>query len=536
MRHIATDGKLIRTYRFWARPIGTLPSEVWQIALNSQRFWNQLVQLREDVAFNCDTLPEHAQAIRARFWSLLRGKESDCKHWRISTKHAADLPWAIRDGILNRFVSSCSRAAAQTSSWPRCHDRLDRVNIFHRFAGGRPVKKLFISDKQLGWRFGLVPISVSAYAGKSRGHTKCRFTSGFFGLSNTNKITFETLLHRQLPSDGIVKRVDWRGICHPIHGWQWTIAIIVQTAAIQVREPHLACGIDFGWRARRQYIRVGIIRDSLGSVAELRLPLDAPTSKTRRHNIASSYHDLRTIDRKIDDDINSVKIQIQRRVPSNFPEDLKQLIWELETARQGGLVFLLRRLEADQSAPDILAIMRQWLSENDRLRSMRAALQDRLVRRRRWLYRNVADFLTRRYATIALEDEFAAKEMIEDRMSKDRDLPFQRSIKHYQWAAVAELRTYVLEAAAKNGTRVIGIKARWSTTTCSICDQYTPHQPSLKLTCPNGHTWDQDVNAASNILRWIKDNSNITAKAYARELDIPDTLRKIVVPMLSTDA
>jgi transposase len=167
---------------------------------------------------------------------------------------------------------------------------------------------------------------------------------------------------------------------------------------------------------------------------------------------------------------------------------------------------------------------------------MRAALQDRLIGRRRWLYRNIAAFLTKRYSTIALEDEFTAKTMIEDRVSKDEDLPFRRSIKHYQWSAVAELRSYILEAAAKNGARIVGVKTKWSTTTCSICDQYTPHQPRLKLTCPNGHSWDQDVNAASNILRWLKDSGNATPQADGGELKIPDSLKTIAVPMLNANA
>jgi hypothetical protein len=313
MRHVTSAAdEVTRTYRFWAQPIGTLPAEVWQIAHNQQRFWNELVRLREDVQLNYETLPEDAKEIRARFWSLLTGKQPEFRRWRTATKHAADLPWAIRDAILERFVISCYRAAAKKSGWPRRHEGLDRLRIFHRFTnGGRPVKKLFIDDKQLVWKFGIVAVPDDAYSGKSRSHTNRRLSSGFFGLSKTTKITFQTVLHRQLPLDAIVKVVAWQGILHPIRGWQWTIAIILKETSKRVtREPGPACGIDLGWRARRDYVRIGILRDSRGSIVELRLPLSAQTSKTRRHSAPSSYYDLRKIDRAIDDHINSVKVQI----------------------------------------------------------------------------------------------------------------------------------------------------------------------------------------------------------------------------------
>jgi hypothetical protein len=57
MKPTTKNEGMIRTYRFWARPLGVIPSELWQIALNSQRFWNELVALREDVAFNSETPP-----------------------------------------------------------------------------------------------------------------------------------------------------------------------------------------------------------------------------------------------------------------------------------------------------------------------------------------------------------------------------------------------------------------------------------------------------------------------------------------------
>jgi transposase len=218
--------------------------------------------------------------------------------------------------------------------------------------------------------------------------------------------------------------------------------------------------------------------------------------------MASSYYDLLKIDREIDNKVNEAKARLSRL--TDLPDDLRKTIVQRPRVRESGLIGLSDALEARNVASNAQELLRRWLAENKRLRSIRAALQDRLIRRRRWFYRNIAAFVTKRYRTIALEGEFAAKEMIEDRTTKDRDLPFQRSIRHYQWTAVAELRNHIIEAAVKNGARIVKTDTRGSTTTCFICGRYTEHQPNLRLTCPSGHTWDQDVNAASNILGRIE--------------------------------
>jgi hypothetical protein len=531
MKHAPIDEGITRTYRFWARPLDKIPTELWQVVYNSQHFWNRLVELQEDVAFNCETLPENAPIIQARFWDLLTSREADCRKWRIAVKHAADLPWATRDAIFDRFVDSCIRAARKKGGWPRYHNRLERIMILHRFTGGgRAVRNIFFTEKQgRSWRFGLKPVPDSAYAGKTHHHTNNRLSTGFFGFSKDTKLYFRTVLHRQLPLDASVKNVAWVGRLHPIHGWQWAIAIMLRMASTSVeRRPLPACGIDFGWRTRQHHIRVGMLQDSEGNVVELRLPFDAPTSKTRRHNMAYSYRDLIRIDSEIDNRINQAKAQIQQQALAHLPEDLQKIITELQKVREVGLVLLLRGFEAGNLTLPVQKILRDWLFENDRLRSVRSALQDRLIGRRRWFFRNIAAFLTKKYGTIALEDNFAAKAMIEDRATKDRDQRFKRSIRHYQWAAVAELRLYILEAAAKNGTQIVETETKWSTATCFICGKYTAHQSDLKLTCPSGHTWDQDINAAANILGGIEGLSK-NRQHKGKMMVVPNMLREVMV-------
>lgn len=476
-----------RGYRFWADPQGKIPPELWTTAHDIQRFWNRLVALREDVAFNCETLPEHAKAVRERFWKLLTSKEDDCKQWRLVVKQESGLLWATRDAVFDRFVTCCRRAAQKKGGWPRLQHRLEHIAILHRFAGGgKPVSKLFISKKQLAWRFGLRSVPNWAYEGKTRQHTNRRRSSGFFGFSRESRIEFRTVLHRRLPPEGVVKGAAWIGRLHPVKGWQWAITITLEDPKPNVERPSLpACGLDLGWRAREGYIRIGMICDSEGNAAELRLPVYAPTSNTRRHSLPYSYRDLAAMDFHIAKLVDDVKTRLQQQLPGDLPAHLKELAAHISRMRQGGLVRLLRGLEKASTLPDAQTILHAWLAENDRLRSLRASLQDRLVGRRRWQYRNMAAFLARRYGTIALEGKLSIKEMIEDKETKDP--AFRKSLRYHQWAAVAELRNDILEAADKYGARVVEAKTSWSTTTCHICQAQTTHRPDIKLTCPRGH-------------------------------------------------
>ncbi len=267
MRRNKTGARWL-VYRFWADPRGEITPELWRTALDMQRFWNRLVALREDVAFNSETLPQDAETILTQFWNLLTGGNADCKRWRKELKEEWGLNWEARDAVFDRFVTCCEQAAKNRRGWPKFQHRLERVAIPHRFKnGGVSPEALFTRVGRRAWRFGLEPVPQWTYQGKSRNHTNARLTKGFFGLSKQAKIEFVTVLHRAFPSQGIVKGVTWLGELHPVKSWQWAIAITLESASSPPARPTLpACGLDLGWRAMGDYIRIGMLYDSDGNV------------------------------------------------------------------------------------------------------------------------------------------------------------------------------------------------------------------------------------------------------------------------------
>ncbi len=499
-----------------------------------QRLWNLLVELQDTVTFTAETLPDQASIIYARFWDLMAGSSEECRRWRKNLKRASGLNWEMRDEVFERFVMSCRQAVKRRRAWPSLQSRLERVNIPHRFTeGGIEVEAIFRKRGSGGWRFGLDPVDPWAYQGKTRRHTNARLTTGFFGLSRESYIEFKTVLHRPVPSGSIVKGVAWLGKKHRINGWQWSISLTLEELPSIARtgRPKLVCGLDFGWRVLGDFIRVGMFCDSDGNAVEIRLPLDASTAQTRRHKIASGWRDLVQIDKNIGNLLQETKTDLLPLLPLDLPDDLRDLASQMTSVRQGGLVRMLRGLMTHSLSPEAQDLLHRWLAENDRLRSIRSALQDRLVGRRRWLYRNVAAYLARRYACIAIADDFSIKDTIENPASGKFGIVLGR--RYHHWSAVGELRGYLIEAAIKHGSDILkaGTGSGWGLSKCNKCGDEIKTSASLELLCPNGHRLDRDLNSALNLLRASDPDGFVeTFDSGTETLAIPGILRGILVP------
>ncbi|WP_366919032.1 zinc ribbon domain-containing protein [Geobacter sp.] len=73
-----------------------------------------------------------------------------------------------------------------------------------------------------------------------------------------------------------------------------------------------------------------------------------------------------------------------------------------------------------------------------------------------------------------------------------------------QVAAVSELREWIGKQAVKTGAEVVAVSVK-SSTTCHICGENVPYQKGLVWNCSScGHPWDQDENAAANLMRAVQ--------------------------------
>jgi hypothetical protein len=503
--------------------------------------WNALVRLHDDAQFASETLPEIDKT------EIRKNAEA------ASTALVAEsgLNWECGPEVLDRFHAGRSRALqaqrlgqpVQKAGFPRIHLLLDHVAIPHRYTGGgASVQSLFSSRAR---RFHLEPVPPEAYVGKTRKHSCRRATLGTFSVGN-EMIRFRTVLHRQIPSDAVVKKTMWLGNKHPTHGWQWSIAITVeQMLRVLPTRSGPKAALDFGWRLMEGYVRIGMLYDGR-RFYELRCPLNMPSYHTRRHQIESSYYALIDLDRRISENVDRTKAALSILLPAEVQADIAWVTNPIafQRMKQGGLGRLLAHFRGQkdwyQRGIEIVKLLATWEMEDTRQRSRRIALLDRLLARRRWLYRNLAVWLTHSYKAIARESPLGIKQMLEDRQPEaDRQYSLTRARRYHQWVAVSELMSYLDEAAAKTGCTIIRVDPSNTSRGCAECGELiVQNAAKLIVSCPNGHAADQDVNAARNIFAEMTDGNakeglQTGVEHYIQKTSVvPDVLRSVVIEVL----
>ena len=514
-KRLRPDHTLI-VYKFWAKPSAKLPQAFWDKAKAMRDTWNSLVVMREETQEKAKTLEgEEKKSLWADF-------QPDCR--KLMKKSGLD--WEAQGELLDRFQAASRRAIKYKQTLRQKHG-LKKIMIPHRFTGGgEPVNILFTTSGQ-AWRVKIDPVSETAYLSNNRDYLRDRWTRGIFGIDKDTIISFETIIHRPIPQDSIVKKVIWCGSfnrnLHPQNRWQWSIQIVVEQAPIQVeRDDSMACGIDLGWRimAEGSYLRIGMISDSVGRNIELRLPLvGTGTRSTRRSHTYSQYQDftgLLELDSKIGNAVEHCKAKLRELLPVEKTAHLTQV-------RQFGLRKILRELQESGEDTEAQSYLEKWEEEDARLRLIKATVQGRLIGRRQWLYQNLACWLTKTYRVVVWEGELELKVMAEQ---KDKSQALAAASRYRQWASISNLRSLIKNAAQKNGCTLTDGETAYSTLTCWECGEaIEKNTGALFLICPQGHRHDQDVQAAKNLL-----NQAHIPQTRAESLIIHENLRKVIVP------
>jgi hypothetical protein len=501
---------------------------LWDTAKAMQALWNNLAtlheQTRKSVAESLEGVEEKEQGmIRAAIWAGFKKQAQ-------ALAKASGLNWECWPEVLDRFDTACRTAKDKpskdgTPGWPRVHHRLDRIAIPHRFTGGGAELKTLFSDKAK--RFSI--------------RSNSRLARGHFGLDE-GRIDFNIVLHRPLPEGAIIKKVVWLGK-RDVFGWHWSIAITMELPP-QARRANLGrvAALDVGWRKIGDYLRIGMLADSDGNSFELRLPLIASTSKTRRGNehiynrdksfdetIPESYYEALNLDERIGLLVEGVKEQLRASLPTSLPHDIQLSVNQLTKMRQGGLVRLLRSLEHEGIAEQSQNQIREWLAENDKLRRRKTALETRLLNRRRWIYGNIAAWIAERYDVLIWEGGLDVKGMIE---SSDKAHALKLADRYHQWAATSELRLRIKNSASKSGINILDGVTAFSSSTCHVCGAQVQKADEFQLRCGNGHSFDRDVNGARNLLgQYVTE-----VEVEDVDVEIPEQLGRFVAPHASRRA
>lgn len=539
----------VLAYKFWIQPMH-VPQQVWDTAKRMQEVWNRLVDLRDAVSERIKTAEpapgeDEKRAIYAELDFALR-----------QAVNQSELNWECRELILDRFKVAVQRTISSIKNGapprevggPKKRSRLSKVIIPHRYTGGGAPVSRFLKPtppKSIK-RFWLKPAAQPAYVDNARAHKRLRYTEGIFGLDGV-KMPFRAVIHRQIPHEAIVKNIILMGNHSRQFGWEWSIVFICELPPTNpaIGSSGRFCGLDLGWRKFDTYLRIGMLVDNAGSVLELRLPLDMSNQRTRRFNrwieqagrpdadkIYESWEDLRAATALADKSLESLKAELSRLAkPLPLPDDIRSTLSQITPMRQAGLLRLLEALEQANIGEDLQTLISDWKETDDRARRRIHSARLRLIRRRRTLYHNLAAWIANNYDIISWEAGLGIRAMAEE---DGKRMVLKRADRYRHIAAIGEFKKLLKHQAQKRHAMIIDGVAAYSSTTCFSCGMRAEPGPALMLECPNGHSFDQDENAA----RWflakidlgVRTAFNLREKVahvLPRRIEVPDSLKSV---------
>ena len=366
-------------------------------------------------------------------------------------------------------------------------------------------------------------------------------------------IRFPLTHHRRMPKDAEVLWVyvhRWRVSLH----YEWRVQLTIESETFhRPAEPKAhggTCAIDIGWRrildadGNQIGLRVAYLVDEYGQEREIR----APDGLWQR--LAKVYSIAQTRSKELD----KIRDQLtawsdSRQMPKWFAED-HQIVCPLTPCegicrRCGGVGWVYSNLtvglrqwrasrkmqrlidfwkkEENRFAEDseMLTALLAWAKHDRHLASWEAHMRDRTIAHRREVWREEAAKLARTYSTILVEDGLCRSEGREQQMKIvdiegwDRPAPEEgdphegrEQRRQSRMAAPGELRLAIAHASHKTASTVIDVaRTKNSTRECAWCCHVQKHADfaaSIEIQCENENcrrTWDQDANAARNLLQ-----------------------------------
>jgi hypothetical protein len=303
-------------------------------------------------------------------------------------------------------------------------------------------------------------------------------------------VSWPLVFHRPLPAGAQVKAaaVCWRPTPTGRNEWSVNITLRLPDApAVEGPDERAEMvGVDVGWRKRKDdKMRVAYWVGSDGREGKVLLP----TAILERLKKAESLRSIR--DKVADEAREGVLEELRRLAPS-------ELIVNVHAWRAPGRY---RRLQAELRKLGIeTPQLDAWLRRDRHLHQYEYGTRVKALGHRLDLYRNVAADLKLFYKRVVVEN-FDKREVAKVKEAKgDPSKVMPRPVRR----ARVHAATSLLVQALKNvyGPNFVECPCAYTTMTCHACSHVEPVGAQLLHTCSAcGLTWDQDANAARNLLR-----------------------------------
>ena len=299
-------------------------------------------------------------------------------------------------------------------------------------------------------------------------------------------------MHRPLPDVGVIR---WASIIRDQVGLSFRHRLqltVREPAADRVERPSEAVGVDVGWRATPDGLRVAYWYGADGSHGALVLP----------HTDVLAFRQIDSLQSTITAAHDQAKSLLHSYTESHtLPGPLAALAAAaLSSPAPRALINLFEGWKINRHLDDekAFATISAWHRQHVHLWTWQANLRDQLIRRRRELYRCFAADLARHFRCVFLKDV-----PLRRLSARPLAIPAQRQNRFI--AAISVLFRIVQHAFERQGGIAMRIKVENATMSCHACGTLDEWDPAAMLThtCSKcGLTWDQDYNAARNVLRW----------------------------------
>lgn len=354
-------------------------------------------------------------------------------------------------------------------------------------------------------------------------------------------VEFPVTLHRPLPPNARIMGARlqmWREAGREEFELQLTVD--VKAPAQTTTGP--AIGIDICWR-RQDAIRVAYWYDTDGNHGPVMLDNEIVT--TLEH--ADS---LRSIRDRAENEAYAKLVAWLKTPPIALPDWLREetkmiALWKNASRRMAKLLlghwetkkdasgqdvkdsrgdavrnkvdgWRQRRFDGDEAMYDTLEA---WQRQNKHLGQWEHDERRKALARRREAFRVWAAGVARKYRLVCIEDfdlsTFAPRKPVEEKGEHDDLARKQRVV-----SAPGELRDVLYNACRSRGTVVTKRPSEFTTIECHVCGQITEWDKAKWLChrCECGAIWDQDCNAAINLLRDGVDHEKKARKAWRKEM------------------
>jgi Putative transposase DNA-binding domain len=372
-----------------------------------------------------------------------------------------------------------------------------RVSV--RFQRGLPVRTVFTHR---GLRLQIDPVPEEAWTSPVRStrrqlsRSKVRIRVGSTP-GDQLPIWFEipVVIHRPLPPDGTIRSA---ALIRERLALSWRYRLILTVARpnppICQSGERPAIAIDLGWRLTPKGLRIAFWADTLGSSGDLVIP---PSDVAEFAKIGQLWS-------VVDSHFTQIRSAVlDWRVANEIPQKLLPYFKRLsEHQSPQSLLRLIDVWQKDRVGRDdeIFAQSLEWRRRHIHLWTWAVNLRDQLTRKRLDLFRRFAATLVKEYGTIFLE-RFDLRWFSRIAPAEIPRTPVGG--KYRVTAAPGILRRVLENACRRTSVRLVRIKARNTTKACHACGRIEEWDSAKHLfhKCSCGAAWDQDYNAALQILR-----------------------------------